>query len=422
MRISLEVDMQGLIPDGSASINSEKPLRIYYLDWLRVIATLGVFLYHAVRPFDLQDWLIKNEEQSAVVTLIFVVFLGTFGMALFFFVSGASTWFALQRRTAGQFALERAKRLLIPFIVCSILLHPIQEYLKWIHKGWFIGSFFSTEFFSEYLESRPGPAPGNVLNPDYFYEYTEFLQSTVFIKFGEHLWFLGFLFAFSIISIPLFLWLRGDTGKRFIDRLLRVVESRGGILLFVLPPAICRLVLQPFYPEYTDWSDFIFMLVFFVLGYICFTDECFSRIIQRDWVFGLIIGAINTILIITLLALGVGIDWIKTPETPGFYLAWFIVSLNAWCWVIVALYCGMHFLNLKNKLLDYGQEAMMSIYLFHHLMIVIVAFYVVQWKTGIVAKMLVVIFVSFATTMAIHELIIKRVEPLRAVLGLKTPK
>jgi glucan biosynthesis protein C len=58
--------------------------RLYYLDWLRVIATLGVLLYHAVRPFDLQDWLINNEERSALVTLVFVVFLGTFGMALFF--------------------------------------------------------------------------------------------------------------------------------------------------------------------------------------------------------------------------------------------------------------------------------------------------------------------------------------------------
>ena len=82
----------------------KKSARLFYLDWLRVIATLGVFLYHAVRPFDLQDWLIKNEERSALITLIFVIFLGTFGMALFFLVSGAGSWFAMQKRTGRQFS------------------------------------------------------------------------------------------------------------------------------------------------------------------------------------------------------------------------------------------------------------------------------------------------------------------------------
>ena len=27
--------------------------RLYYLDWLRVLAIFGVFLFHAVHPFDL---------------------------------------------------------------------------------------------------------------------------------------------------------------------------------------------------------------------------------------------------------------------------------------------------------------------------------------------------------------------------------
>jgi peptidoglycan/LPS O-acetylase OafA/YrhL len=75
--------------------------------------------------------------------------------------------------------------------------------------------------------------------------------------------------------------------------------------------------------------------------------------------------------------------------------------------VVVALYVGMRFLDIRNKLLVYGQEAMMSIYLFHHLVIVIIAFYVVQWDAGVPSKMSAVVLGSFMVTLGIHELIVK---------------
>lgn len=396
--------------------------RLHYLDWLRVIATLGVFLYHAVRPFDLQDWLIKNEERSALVTLIFVVFLGTFGMALFFLVSGIGCWFALRRRSAGQFSSERFRRLFIPFVVCSIMLHPFQEYLKWIHKGWYEGAFFSMDFFSRYIESRPGPSPSNLLNSHHLTEYLEFLRPTVFIEFGEHLWFLGFLFAFSLLSLPIFLWLKKDTGKRCIEWLAQLVEKPGGILLFILPPALSRIILQPFFPDYTDWSDFTFMLIFFIVGYVLYADRRFEQIIRRDWRTGLILGSINTVIIVALLAMGIGVDWVTNPELPGFYLAWALMSVNAWCWVVVALYIGMCFLNSRSDLLEYGQDAMMPFYLFHHPIIIVIAFYVVQWDAGIPLKMAAVLIGSFILTLGLFELIIKRIKPMQYLIGMKVKK
>jgi peptidoglycan/LPS O-acetylase OafA/YrhL len=47
--------------------------RLYWLDWLRVLAVLGVFLFHAVHPFDLTPWHIKNAEQSAVVQPVIIL-------------------------------------------------------------------------------------------------------------------------------------------------------------------------------------------------------------------------------------------------------------------------------------------------------------------------------------------------------------
>jgi fucose 4-O-acetylase-like acetyltransferase len=77
-----------------------------------------------MRAFDEIAWWINNAEESGPVTL-FIVFFLPWGMPLFFFLSGAGTRFALRRRTARQYAIERVQRLLVPFIVGCLLLTPI---------------------------------------------------------------------------------------------------------------------------------------------------------------------------------------------------------------------------------------------------------------------------------------------------------
>jgi len=38
--------------------------RVHYLDWLRVLAVLGVFLYHAGHPFDTTGWHVKKTARA----------------------------------------------------------------------------------------------------------------------------------------------------------------------------------------------------------------------------------------------------------------------------------------------------------------------------------------------------------------------
>jgi fucose 4-O-acetylase-like acetyltransferase len=263
-----------------------KSVRLHYLDWLRVLATLGVFLFHAVHPFDFFDWEIKNAEQSMVVTVLLGVGF-SFGMPLFFLIAGTGSWFSLRRRTGRQYAGERFKRLLIPFIIGAILLSPIQLYFTWSHQtqtALFEGSFL------EFLES---------------YEI-RFSPMVFGAPLGFHLWFVGFLFAFSLIALPFFLWLKGESGRRFIAWLGGLCERRRGILLFILPLVLVQLILRPVYPDEHDWADFIYLLFFFIYGYILYADERFSRVILRDWQLLLILGTICTLIIVVASAIGVG--------------------------------------------------------------------------------------------------------------------
>ncbi|MFC1904184.1 hypothetical protein ACFLXT_00225 [Chloroflexota bacterium] len=43
--------------------------RLHYLDWLRVIAMLSIFLYHSDRLFDSYPWHIKNDVTSLVSSI-----------------------------------------------------------------------------------------------------------------------------------------------------------------------------------------------------------------------------------------------------------------------------------------------------------------------------------------------------------------
>ncbi len=391
-------------PEGS----SGKSVRLHYLDWLQVLAILGVFLFHAVHPFDdLFDWHIKNAEPSIVVNF-FVGFFGSWGMPFFFLMAGATSWFSLRRRAAGRYVRERVTRLLIPFLVGAIVLTPIQAYYELTHKGWWKGGSIVEFILSS--EART-------------YFYTEFHRITIgpkiFGALGYHLWFVGFLFAFSLIALPVFMWLKQDAGKRFRASLSRLAKWRGGLLVFVVPLVLARFVLQPGFPAEHDWSDFIFMLLFFIAGYILIADDVFMRAIRRDWLLHLILGIACTLFFFSSAA-GVPVfEWMESPATPGFYVTWTVFGINSWCWTMVIFYIGMRFLDFSSERLQYGREASYPFFMLHQPVIIVIAFYVVQWQVGLLIKLLVVVLGSFAASLGLYELLIRRINPVRALFGMK---
>ena len=388
-----------LEPEG----DSQAGVRLHYLDWLRVIAIVGVWAYHSARPFMLQDWLINNPQKSPAITLLFLVFLGSLGMPLFFMMAGAGCQFALRRRTGRQFASERAARLLIPFIAGCILLSPVQFYMEWVHKGWYQGAF---------LAFIP------VLVRDWLHTLATTFSPSIFEELGSHLWFLGYLFTFSLLLLPLFLWLKTGPGRRTIGWLGRLGDVRGGLLAFILPVAVVRMSLQPFYPGYTDWTDFAYMLVFFLCGYLVYADARLVGAVRRDWRLALAVGVASTLMMVGGLAAG-GEQWVKDPRTLGFYLGWGLVGVNGWCWSLFALWVGMRFFDFRNRWLERGQELIVPFYVFHQPPVVIVAFFVVAWQVGLLAKLAIIVLGSLAVTLALCELLVRRIKPARALFGMK---
>ena len=165
----------------SNEISTHKAARVDYVDWLRVVTTLCVFVFHSARFFDtFSDWHVKNGT-SWIGGNIIVAFMSLWIMPMFMMLAGASTYYSLQSRSAWQYIRERVLRLLVPFLFGVLVVVAPQSYYELLYHGKLSAPDFRMLF---------------LLSPQPTYR---------FAHFGfYHLWFLALLFIFSLVCLPLF--------------------------------------------------------------------------------------------------------------------------------------------------------------------------------------------------------------------------
>jgi hypothetical protein len=136
----------------------------------------------------------------------------------------------------------------------------------------------------------------------------------------------------------------------------------------------------------------------------------------------LILAIISTLFFFGAGVFDVATEWMETSGTPGFYLLWGMWGVNSWCWTMFMMFIGMRYLDFRNKWLDYGQDIIVPFFLFHQPVIIILAYYVVQWDISLTVKILAVVLGSFFITLGLCEFLIRRIEPARAIFGMKPMK
>jgi hypothetical protein len=239
----------------------------------------------------------------------------------------------------------------------------------------------------------------------------------IFGALGYHLWFLGFLFMFSLVAIPIFKWLDGKSGSRFIQIFEKSVRTPFGIFIWVIPLAITQIIIRPSFPEEHEWADFFYQFLFFLYGYILFADKRFLRSFKRHWVIILIISFASSLLILSSVPASVTDPLSAPPSIVDLAVKWGVFSVNSWFWTILLLVFGMNYLDFHNAWLEYGKQAIMPFFLIHQPVIFVIAFYVVQWNASVTVKLLSVVGASFLVTLGLYELVIKRMSFLRSLMG-----
>ena len=245
----------------------------YDLDWLRVLGVLLLIPFHVALIFVLDPYTIMyiRDVVNSRVLANATGFVHMWHMPMLFIISGYATYFALGIRSAQQYIRERALRLLVPLVFGILTFVPFTTYSQ-------RSATLSLQ------ESYVG----------FFHIDLQHLDGMNGAFTPAHLWFILYLFGFSLVGLPVFLALRSEKGKRIIRMLGTTMQAPLSLILWGIPLTLAAAVniLGAINPLY-------YFLVFFY-GFVLANDTRFQEGIDKlTWValaYGLLEGIINIIL------------------------------------------------------------------------------------------------------------------------------
>jgi glucans biosynthesis protein C len=367
--------------------------RRHDLDWLRVLAILLLHVFHTGMAFNNWGWHIKNDVLLSWLDVP-MGFLHQWRMPLLFLISGIGTTFALRSRRLSGFVKERNRRLLFPLVVGILLIVPPQVYCERLFQGVPFDSYWS--FYQTVLRGMPYPE-GNTS--------------------WHHLWFVAYLFVFSMLSLPFLAWMQTERGKARLESCRGWLGQNYRIYLLILPLAIIQISLRRYWPTHqnliSDWANFCFQLFHFWCGILIAAHPGLWLRVQQLRKTSLILG------LVTLAALLVD-DVMGVRGGYAYPLEYALLSCLTWFCIMAILGYAKHFLNFRNRFLEYANEGIYPFYILHQTVIIVLGYHVIAWPLGATMKFFVLLFSSFVVSVATYEFLIRRWRWVRPCFGLKT--
>ena len=375
-----------------------KPVqRMFYLDWLRVLAILSVFVYHSTRFFNLGDWHVKNARLYPAVQ-VFESFMEIWMMPLIFLISGASIYFAMNKGGFGKFVKDKVLRLLIPLLVAMFTYASLQVYLERITHGRFSGTYF--EFLPHYFEGV----------------YLDVGSAGNFAIHGMHMWYVMILFLYSLMFYPLFRWFKagGDS----------VLQKLGNILAFPWTMYLALafpILLMGIGISDTGWEfgaggwGFLYYIFFLLYGFVIVSNERLQANMRHMRWLSLTLGVILGVTYIFLIA-NTANPVIEPLEDA---LGDLIYVLSACCLLPAMLGFGMQHLKSSTRFLQYANEAVLPFYILHQTVLLSMGFFITHWAIPDLLKWVLILASSFAICLGIYEFLVRRVNVLRVLFGMK---
>ncbi len=247
--------------------------RHYGLDWLRIGAFALLILYHIGLYFAPGHWLVKSAHIEDWVAYP-IAAISPWRLMVIFAVSGFATAAMLQRfASVGAFFRERSRRLLIPLIFGALVLVPPQGWVR--------------------MEMA-----GHHETPMHFLVHEEFAFARIagqFFPNWEHLWFLGYLWAYTgLLAAVLILWPDWKAKAAPIATWL----SQGARLLIVplVVLATARLALMAMHLDdasrYSDLVGDVHYVPAFLLGFGLAHYPAIWAAVRRVWRVSLVLGLV----------------------------------------------------------------------------------------------------------------------------------
>jgi len=366
------------------------------IDWLRALAVALLVPFHTAIIFCPWGTFPIKSPETARPFEYFVGLVHQFHMPLLFVLSGIGTGFALRLRTPRQYVKERFQRLFIPLLFGTLVVVPPQLFLERLQQGRFQGSFL--DFYPQFFR---GVYPaGN-------------------FSYG-HLWFVAYLFVFSLVGLKLFLYLWSQKGRTQVGRLASLCQRRGRILLLAAPIVLSEATLRASFPGLQnlvwDWANVLSYFSLFALGYLVSSDDRFWEIIDRDGRLALVTGVCVTLFGVSLALTG---HEPRMGYSPGYMGYQALRGFNTWALVVAILALGRRYLQRPHRLLPYVAQATYPFYILHQTVLAVIGFYTVRLSWRLLPKSLFIATTTFVVTLLLHDLLVRRNEVTRFLFGVK---
>jgi hypothetical protein len=374
--------------------------RRYDIDWLRVLAFYILIFYHTGMLFVPWEFHIKNQPTVEWFET-WMAFLSQWRLPLLFLISGVGVCYALGKRSAKQFAWERTRRLFIPLVIGMFLIVPPQIYIERISNGVHFNNYF--EFWGTVFNFVPYPKGGSLS--------------------WHHLWFVLYIFIYSLTMLPLFLYLRGQRSVSLREKISSFVKRHpNSIYLIMLPMIIIYYTMSRTFPTthslFGDWYNLSFSLLFFVFGFLISVVDGFWDVIAAKRKQSLIISLVP-ITFLLLFVWGPTFE-IMNEDTFSFFLFYgFLKTLLITTFILAVLGYGKALLNRKNRFIVYANESVYPLYILHQTVELVIACFIIKLNWPVMPKFILVVAGTFGISFLIYELFIRRFNLMRFIFGMK---
>lgn len=344
-------------------------IRRYDIDWLRVIAIGLLLIYHIAIVFQPWGVFIGFIQSNEPIISIWVpmTMLNVWRIPLLFFVSGMGVCFAIKKRNWKQLFTERAKRILIPFIVGIVLIVPIHI-LIW------------QAYYNQVFTFSPN---------------------------RSHLWFLGNIFIYVIILSPLFFYLKRIESSLIGEKIKKLFGTPFGFLIilgcFVIETLIIKMESFEMYAMTTH--GFVIGFLAFLFGFILIYSETYfwKAVLKWKWIF----------LLTAILLFSMRLFYFELVVVNYFK------AIESCFWIFSVFGFGFNYLNKSSKTLSYLSEAAYPIYIIHMIFLYLGSYFILPLNISTILKFILIVVFTGVGCFAFYELLIKRIKFLRPLFGLK---
>ena len=368
-------------------------MRRHDLDWLRVLV-FGLLIFYHVGMFFV-PWGFHIKNNNIYEWLIYpMLFVNQWRLPILFVISGMGTYFALNKRTGFQFTKERIIRLYIPLTVGMLLVVPPQVYIERLVNNQLAIGYFDFWPFQSFVGIYP---EGNFS--------------------WHHLWFLPYLLIFSLLLLPVFLYLKKHANSILLKKFTLLASKPFGLFWLLIPLFLCEAFLEPIFNVthalIDDWFNFTSSLILFFYGFLLIAvKDTFWKTVEENRAKYLISGIISFTVLITLIF---GFQ----DSTIVHYTEALVKVFNIWTWIMALFGYASKYLNKSNKILSYANEAVYPFYILHQTIMIVIGYFLMDLDWNFVTKFSLMTLGTFCGSWLLYEFLIRRWKLIRPLFGLK---